>query len=181
MVHSAGLVDNFIEELTYLADMLAGLPDVNIFRFRENVLEDPNTHEVIELRDKLFNATQVNRYIFAYFLFFDRSQVVVNNQIVYDYEDFYNLYLRRDADGNYGAWENYLSDEMGKGISAMEQYWYKKKDSLELLAYSRPLPNNDYSASSGMVRIFLNGLYWKILCPWQADLNCSIFWMTLEM
>ena len=154
LVHSAGLVDNFIEELTYLADMLAGLPDVNIFRFRENVLKDPNTHEVIELRDKLFNATQINRSIFAYFLFFDRSQVVVNDQIVYDYEDFYNLYLRRDADGNYGAWENYLSDEMGKGISAMEQYWYKKKDSLELLAYSRPLPNNDYSASSGMVRIF---------------------------
>ncbi|MCI9141471.1 MAG: helix-turn-helix transcriptional regulator [Lachnospiraceae bacterium] len=154
LLHSAELVDDFIEELTYLADMLVGLPDVNIFRFQENVLEDPNTHKVIDLRNKLFNPTQINRSVFSYFLFFDRSQVVINDQIAYDYKDFYDLYLRRDADGNYGAWETYLTDEMGKGINAMEQYWYKGKDGLELLAYSSPLPNNGYSASSGAVRIF---------------------------
>ena len=152
--HSAELVDDFIEELTYLADMLVGLPDVNIFRFKENVLEYPNTHEVISLRDKLFNPTQINQSIFAFFLFFDRSQVVINDQIAYDYEDFYDLYLRRDADGSYGAWETYLSDEMEKGVNAMEPYWYKGEGGLELLAYSRPLPNNGYSASSGVVRIF---------------------------
>ncbi len=154
LLHSAELVDDFIEELTYLADMLVGLPDVNIFRFKENVLEYPNTHEVISLRDKLFNPTQINQSIFAFFLFFDRSQVVINDQIAYDYEDFYDLYLRRDADGSYGAWETYLSDEMEKGVNAMEPYWYKGEGGLELLAYSRPLPNNGYSASSGVVRIF---------------------------
>lgn len=115
LLHSAEQVNDFIEELTYLADMLAGLPEVNIFRFQENVLEDPNTHKVIDLRDKLFNAAQINRSIFAYFLFFDRSQVVINDQIAYDYKDFYDLYLRRDADGSYGTWETYLSDEMQKG------------------------------------------------------------------
>lgn len=154
LLHSAELVDDFIEELTYLADMLVGLPDVNIFRFKENVLEYPNTHEVISLRDKLFNPTQINQSIFAFFLFFDRSQVVINDQIAYDYEDFYDLYLRRDADGSYGAWKTYLSDEMEKGVNAMEPYWYKGEGGLELLAYSRPLPNNGYSASSGVVRIF---------------------------
>lgn len=154
LLHSAELVDDFIEELTYLADMLVGLPDVNIFRFKENVLEYPNTHEVISLRDKLFNPTQINQSVFAFFLFFDRSQVVINDQIAYDYEDFYDLYLRRDADGSYGAWETYLSDEMEKGVNAMEPYWYKGEGGLELLAYSRPLPNNGYSASSGVVRIF---------------------------
>lgn len=154
LLHSAEQVNDFIEELTYLADMLAGLPEVNIFRFQENVLEDPNTHKVIDLRDKLFNAAQINRSIFAYFLFFDRSQVVINDQIAYDYKDFYDLYLRRDADGSYGTWETYLSDEMQKGVNAMEQYRYKGKDGVELLAYSRPLPNNGYNASSGAVRIF---------------------------
>lgn len=165
LLHSAELVDDFIEELTYLADMLVGLPDVNIFRFKENVLEYPNTHEVISLRDKLFNPTQINQSVFAFFLFFDRSQVVINDQIAYDYEDFYDLYLRRDADGSYGAWETYLSDEMEKGVNAMEPYWYKGEGGLELLAYSRPLPNNGYSASSGVVRIFLKDPFWKILCP----------------
>nr|WP_297864746.1 response regulator transcription factor [uncultured Acetatifactor sp.] len=154
LLHSAELVDDLIEELTYLADMLAGLPDVNIFRFQENVLQYPNTHKVNDLQDTLFNPTQINQSIFACFLFFDRSQVVINDHIAYDYEDFYDLYLRRDADGNYGAWENYLSDEMGKGINALEQYSYKGEGGLELLAYSRPLPNNGYSASSGAVRIF---------------------------
>lgn len=154
LLHSVELVEDFIEELTYLADMLAGLPEVNIFRFQENVLEDPNTHKVIDLRDKLFNPTQINQSIFAYFLFFDKSQVVINDQIAYDYKDFYDLYLRRDADGSYGTWETYLTDEMQKGVNAMEQYRYKGKGGLELLAYSRPLPTNGYSASSGAVRIF---------------------------
>ena len=165
LLHSAELVDDFMEELTYLADMLAGLPDVNIFRFQENVLEFPNTHEVIDLRDKLFNPTQINRSIFAYFLFFDRSQTVINDQIAYAYEDFYDLYLRRDADGSYEAWETYLSDEMGKGINAMEQYWYKGEGGLELLAYSRPLTNNGYSASSGAVRIFFERSVLENLMP----------------
>ncbi len=80
--------------------------------------------------------------------------MVINDQIAYDYEDFYDLYLRRDADGSYGAWKTYLSDEMEKGVNAMEPYWYKGEGGLELLAYSRPLPNNGYSASSGVVRIF---------------------------
>lgn len=165
LLHSAELVDSFMEELADLADMLAGLPDVNIFRFRENVLEYPNTHEVIELRNKLFDVTQINRSVFAYFLFFDRSQAVINDQIAYAYEDFYDLYLRRDADGSYGTWETYLLDEMGKGINAMEQYWYKGEGGLELLAYSRPLPNNGYDASSGMVRIFFERSVLEALMP----------------
>lgn len=165
LVHSAELVDNFMEEIAYLADMLAGLPDVNIFRFRENVLEYPNTHEVIALQDKLFNPTQINQSIFACFLFFDRSQTVINDQIAYDYEDFYDLYLRRDEDGSYGEWKTYLTDEMGKGINAMEQYWYKGEGGLVLLAYSRPLPNNGYDASSGAVRIFFERSVLEDLMP----------------
>lgn len=163
--HSAELVDNFMEELAYLADMLAGLPDVNIFRFRENVLEFPNTHEVNDLQDKLFNPTQINRSIFACFLFFDRSRTVINDQIAYDYKDFYDLYLRREQDGSYGEWETYLSDEMQNGINAAEQYWYKGEAGLELLAYSRPLPNNGYGASSGAVRIFFERSVLEELMP----------------
>lgn len=165
LLHSVELVENFMEELTYLADMLAGLPDVNIFRFRENVLEFPNTHEVNDLQDKLVNPTQINQSIFACFLFFDRSQMVINDQIAYDYKDFYDLYLRRDEDGSYGEWESYLSDEMGKGVNAMEQYWYKGEGGLKLLAYSRPLPNNGYSASSGTVRIFFERTVLEDLMP----------------
>ena len=70
LLHSVELVDNFMGELDSFGGMLAGLPAVNIFRFQDKALEFPNTHEVDNLQDKLFNPTQINSSVFGYFLFF---------------------------------------------------------------------------------------------------------------
>ncbi len=167
LLHSYELVDSFTEELESLGDMLAGLPAVNIFRFQDKVLRFPNTHEVNDLQDKLFNPTQINSHIFGYFLFFDKSRTVINDRIAYDYGDFYELYLRRDKDGSYDEWESYLSDGMTKGINAVEKYRYKGESGVELLAYTCPLPNNGYDASSGAVRIFFEKKVLENLMPVQ--------------
>lgn len=154
VLHSVELVDDFMEELDSFSGMLAGLPAVNIFRFQDKVLTFPNTNEVRELQDKLINPTRINSSVFGYYIFFDRSRTVINDRIAYDYRDFYNLYLRRADDQSYDEWERFLSEKMDKGVCSFEKYRYKDGSEVELLAYSCPLPNNGYDASSGAVRIF---------------------------
>lgn len=165
LLHSVELVDNFMGELDSFGGMLAGLPAVNIFRFQDKALEFPNTHEVDNLQDKLFNPTQINSSVFGYFLFFDRSRTVINDRIAYDYKDFYDLYLRRDKDQSYDEWEEFLSTKLVKGVSGVETYRFKSDTEVELLAYSSPLPNNGYKASSGAVRIFFEKRALENLMP----------------
>ena len=165
MLHSVELADSFFKELDSFGGMLAGSPAVNIFRFQDKALEFPNTHEVNNLQDKLFNPTQINSSVFGYYIFFDRSQTVINDRIAYDYRDFYNLYLKRDRDESYDEWEEFLSTKLIKGISPVEKYRYKSDSKVELLAYSSPLPNNGYEASSGAVRIFFEKKVLENLMP----------------
>ena len=165
LLHSVELVDDFMEELDSFAGMLAGSPAVNIFRFQDKALTFPNTHEVNNLQDKLFNPTRINSSVFGYYLFFDKSQTVINDRIAYDYRDFYALYLRRDADQSYDEWAEFLSTKMVKGVSPAELYRYKSDTEVELLAYSIPLPNNGYEASSGAVRIFFEKKALESLMP----------------
>ncbi len=167
LLHNYELVDGFMNELESMGDMLAGLPAVNIFRFQDKVLKFPNTHEVNDLQDKLFNPTQINSSVFGYYLFFDKSKTVINDRIAYDYRDFYDLYLRREKDESFSDWEDYVSNGMVKGVNAVEKYRYKSNDSYELLVYSRPLPNNGYNASSGAVLIFFEKKVLENLMPVQ--------------
>nr|WP_292161632.1 response regulator transcription factor [Butyrivibrio sp.] len=154
LIHNATLVDDFMEELDSFSGMLAGLPAVNIFRFQDKVLEFPNTNEVKNLQDKLFNPTRINSSVYGYYIFFDKSRTVINDSIAYDYKDFYNLYLRREEDLSFEAWDEYLTTQLVKGVSRAQKYRCKDERSIELLAYSCPLPNNGYDTSSGYVRIF---------------------------
>ena len=64
LLHNVELVENFMGELESFADTLAASPAVNIFRFRDKALEFPNTHEVNNLQDKLFNPTQINSSVY---------------------------------------------------------------------------------------------------------------------
>ena len=154
LLHNVELVENFMGELESFADTLAASPAVNIFRFRDKALEFPNTHEVNNLQDKLFNPTQINSSVYGYFIFFDKSQTVINDRIAYDYHDYYNLYLKSESTDSYEEWEEYLATKLAKGLSAVDRYRFKSNTPVELMAYSCPLPNNGYDASSGFVRIF---------------------------
>lgn len=165
LLHSAVLVDSFVGELDSFAGMLAGSPAVNIFRFQDKVLEFPNTNEVKNLQDKLFNPTRINSYVYGYYLFFDKSETVINDSIAYDYKDFYKLYLRRDEDQSFENWNDYLKTQMVKGVNAAQNYRFKNEKNVELLAYSCPLPNNGYEASSGAVRIFFEEKVLENLMP----------------
>lgn len=168
--HSAVQIDALMEELSYLADTLAGMPDVNLFRFRKETLQYPDTYRVIELQKKLLNVEKLNRSVFSYFIFFDKSELVLNDHIAYTYQDFYDLYLHREADTAYEEWQAYLKKwEMNRGIKAAEKYQYLKKESRELVSYSVPLPANGDNSSNGVVRLFLENAVLQNLMPSMGE------------
>lgn len=109
--HSVVRINTLMDEVSSLAESLAGQNDVNLFRFQNNVLEYPNTYDVIDLQKKLLNIRKVNQSVFSYYIFFDKSQLVVNDEIVYDYKDFYNLRLRRKEDTTYEEWQKFLAED----------------------------------------------------------------------
>ena len=154
--HSVVRINTLMDEVASLAESLAGQTDVNLFRFQKNVIAYPNTYEVIDLQKKLLNVKNINRSVFSYYIFFDKSQLVVNDEIVYDYKDFYDLYLRREKDTSYEDWQNFLSeDNMNRGMYPEETYLYQGEKKRELLCYSKALPLNGDDSSNGVVRIFL--------------------------
>ena len=154
--HSVVRINTLMDEVASLAESLAGQTDVNLFRFQKNVIAYPNTYEVIDLQKKLLNVKNINRSVFSYYIFFDKSQLVVNDEIVYDYKDFYDLYLRREKDTSYEDWQNFLSeDNMNRGMYPEETYLYQGEKKRELLCYSKALPFNGDDSSNGVVRIFL--------------------------
>lgn len=154
--HSVVRINTLMDEVSSLAESLAGQNDVNLFRFQNNVLEYPNTYDVIDLQKKLLNIRKVNQSVFSYYIFFDKSQLVVNDEIVYDYKDFYNLRLRRKEDTTYEEWQKFLAeDSMNRGMHAEETYLYLGNKEKELLCYSKALPSNGDDSSKGVVRIFL--------------------------
>lgn len=59
--HSAVRINTLMDEVRSLAESLAGQTDVNLFRFQKNVVEYPNTYEVIDLQKKLLNVKNINR------------------------------------------------------------------------------------------------------------------------
>ena len=154
--HSVVRINTLMDEVSSLAESLAGQTDVNLFRFQKNVVEYPNTYEVIDLQKKLLNMKNINRSVFSYYIFFDKSQLVVNDEIVYDYKDFYDLHLRREKDTSYEDWQNFLlEDNMNRGMHPEETYLYLGEKKRELLCYSKALPFNGDDSSNGVVRIFL--------------------------
>lgn len=71
--HSVVRINTLMDEVSSLAESLAGQNDVNLFRFQNNVLEYPNTYDVIDLQKKLLNIRKVNQSVFSYYIFLTKA------------------------------------------------------------------------------------------------------------
>lgn len=125
--HAAVLVDTVLNEFEYLGDSLAANLQVNSFKRTKEVFGYANTYKVYELRKSLPDLYLINQSVFDYFIFFDRSETVINKTIAYTYEDFYNLYLHEKKYGSYEEWyEHIKNDDCSFGLMPMEEFLYKK-------------------------------------------------------
>ncbi len=169
--HAAVLVDTMLDEFSYLGDSLASNTSVNSFKRVSTAFGSPNSYKVYELHTALPDLYQINQSIFDYFIFFDKSELVANKQIAYSYKDFYNLYLREERFASYEEW--YHSIKTGNvpyGLSPMESYLFKNENTLNMIAYTRPLIYGDNYGKSE-IRILFKDTVLETLMPAMGDNN----------
>ena len=126
LTHAAVLVDTMLDEVSYLGDSLATNTGVNTFKRISDAFDGANSYQVYELHKMLPDLYAVNQSIFDYFIFFDKSETVINKQIAYTYKDFYDLYLHEEKYKSYHDWYRHMKeDKVIYGLSPMEVYKYK--------------------------------------------------------
>lgn len=160
LVHAASRFDVVTSEIGYLGDYIASNDEVNIFKNLEDVMVYPNTHRIHDLQASLPNLQSVNQAVYNYFIFFDKSEVVINPSIAYTYEQFYSLYMTKHDVESFNDWKEELVKE-GKrgGFLPMEEYaihrHYASDLHQNLIAYTRPIYAFDVSAT-GYIYIYLD-------------------------
>ena len=160
LVHAASRFDVVASEIDYLGDCLVSSVEVNLFKNLKDVMVYPNTHKIHELQDTLPDLQLVNQAVYDYFLFFDKSEVVINPTIAYTYEQFYKLYMSKEDLSGFDEWKSELAED-GKyyGFLPMEEYDMHKfratNPKKNLIAYTRPISVYDI-AETGYVYIFID-------------------------
>ncbi len=141
LIHSATLFDTLDSEIDYLADWIASTGEVSRFQKLTDVMVYPNTYKIKELQGALPDLSLANQSLYDYFIFFDRSETVINKSIAYPYTQFQKLYLRRTGLEEYDAWKAELTEKGKKnGYMPMDTYTVGSAGKSErLLAYTRPL------------------------------------------
>ena len=167
--HAAVLVDTMLNEVSYLGDSLATNTGVNSFKRMSTAFDGPNSYKVYELHAMLPDLYAINQSIFDYYIFFDKSETVVNRQIAYTYKDFYDLYLKEDRYESYEDWYRHMKeDNVVYGLSPMEAYTFKTKTSINMIAYTRPMIYGDYNGKS-RIQILFKDTVLETLMPARAE------------
>ncbi|QHQ59386.1 helix-turn-helix domain-containing protein [Anaerocolumna sedimenticola] len=167
--HAAVLVDTMLDEFSYLGDSLASNSGVNSFNRISTAFDGSNSYKVYELHAMLPDLYQINQSIFDYFIYFDKSETVVNRQIAYTYKDFYDLYLHEEKYKSYDDWYRHVKeDKVVYGLSPIEAYLYKDDTSLNMIAYTRPMIYGDYNGKS-KIQILFKDTVLETLMPTRAD------------
>lgn len=148
------LIDTMIEEFTYFGDSIVSNIEVNSFKHETKVFNYPNNYKIIEVKKELPNVFRANQSIFDYFVFFNESEIMVNNQAAYKYEDFYSLYLREADSTSYEDWYKSMKDKQhSKRVVPMKTYLYKDESYTDLIIYKQPLLSSSANIDYGEVWI----------------------------
>lgn len=143
MKHAENLVDTMMDEIVALAKSLTTDSSVNQFKNLFEPFQYPGSYQIIRLRDQLPELRQTNQALFQYFIFFENSQLVMNSESVYTWEEFYQVYMHPADCGSYEKWEEeILNGELKFGLEGEEEYNYiREKKKIRLLTYTQPLLN----------------------------------------
>lgn len=167
--HASVLVDKMLDEFSYLGDSLAANPGVNSFKRVSTAFGCPNSYAVYKLQTILPDLYQINQSVFDYYIFFDKSETVVNKHLAYTYRDFYNLYLHEDMFPEYDAWyRNKKTNKISYGLNPMKSYVFKKDTSLHMISYIRPLIYGDTNDKS-QIQILFKDTVLETLMPTMPD------------
>ena len=162
--HASVLLDITLEEFEYLGNSLAVNPLVCSFKNEPEAFGFSNTYKIYTIKASLPDLYLTNQSIFDYFIFFDKSEVVVNKEIAYTYEEFYKLFLHEIKYDNYEEWYAHIrEEETSFGFMPLESFVYQSEENVNLLAYTRPLTVD--TPGRGKVCIYLEESALNMLMP----------------
>ena len=120
--HSVKLVDTMFNELNYLGDSLSTNSAVNQFKRVEEPFDYPKAYQINKLQMQLPELYQINSSIFDYFIFFNKSEMVINKSIAYEYHDFYDLYMHPVDNKTYEEWLLFIQNmSSGYGFQPVQK------------------------------------------------------------
>lgn len=130
--YASVVLNERIEEISVMANQLATNHFVNDFQSRTDPFGYPNSYSIIETRQNLPSYNATNEFVFNYFIFFHKSQLVMNNQMTYSYSQFYNLYMNVDQ-LSYQQWYDQVTEPTVGPVGL------RQEESLTLLNGNEPV------------------------------------------
>lgn len=155
--HISTVLDGRIREISSMASQIATNHLVTSFQGKSNPLEYPNTYSIIETRQGLPNYSATNEFILNYYIFFNKSNLVMNNQIAFKYAQFYNIHMRFDGQ-TYEEWYRATTENAIKSSGLSEEirvtlYNNGVGTSMQVIPYYYPLPS--YGQNNGHIAIYI--------------------------
>lgn len=156
---ASSILEQRFEEADSMADQIISNGYVSAFQGIKNPLQYPNSYSIIRTRDSLTNYNTSNKFVWNYFIFFNKSKMVINNQITYTYEQFYKRYMSFKGI-QYEEWYDKMTENLCEGglsgeIEA-ELYNYTPSGAvgMTMVTYSKPLIS--YGQNDGIVMLVIN-------------------------
>lgn len=158
-------VDETILEFYRIGTVLQENQKVQEFKKIETVYESGNAYQAIQLQDSLPRLFFANDMTIQYYLFFQKSQMVINKEKVYSYNDFYHIYQHEKCFTTYEDWYHFINEEEPvTGIvkeTVIDQTTLKAKDMLIYTQYLSFHNRKDYS----IIRAYMEEEDLKSLMP----------------
>lgn len=154
--HASDQMDSMIDDFESIGNTLTTNNYVNQMKYKgTEVWQSPNSYRLNELRDALPKVGLINQNVAHYFIFFDKSDLVINDKDIYTWEDFYNLYLREEGFGSFEEWKTYMLENSAvSGVSPEQNYTYRKTGEKKLFCFSKPLLASGVATSSSIWILF---------------------------
>lgn len=170
MKHAGTLVDTMIDEIVALGKSLTTDSAVNQFKNLKDPFQYPGSYRIIELRNQLPELRQTNQSLFQYFVFFENSQIVMNSESIYTWEEFYRVYLHPADCLTYEEWKKEMTENEPKlGLEGEQEYTYVREEKdIRLLTYTQPLLNTGGNGRS-QIKIYFKPETLDTFMPTMPD------------
>lgn len=154
--HASDQMDSMIDDFESIGNTLTTNNYVNQMKYKgTEVWQSPDSYRLNELRDALPKIGLINQNVDHYFIFFDKSDLVINDKDIYTWEDFYDLYLREEGFASFEEWKAYmLENAVVSGVNPEKNYTYRKTGEKKLFCFAKPLLTSDVATRSSIWILF---------------------------
>lgn len=126
-----------LDEFEKICQQLSVTPSVSSFKYITNAYRYPHSYKILSTRNSLPDHKYTNKMLSDYFIFFHNSEIVLNNQITYTYDDFYSLYLNY-TDLTFDEWKESVYNCHSNGFIRAQNVIYQGQ-AQDIFSYVYPL------------------------------------------